>query len=549
MKTEAKAAYPFPLAQQERSGTTGVPRTLTSSSSSSSSLSSAFPGATGFARAALALVDDLTTLFDPLGLLLDAPRSLTQRPVRSLPQPAAQPPGQRARADSDIRAEHFISISQASTAAPSLSVLTREPDLQAPRRASLATIEASSADAITDTLMPVRGGNALLATAMMPPTRSCGFQRTPAAWRVSQLRELMDDGNWRAVAGRLPHHSAQRAVALALASCPPRESKGSVARQATVDAGWRMESLIVPPGTTVPDGRTPLALQTFGSLRAAAVIGSTYPAAASGAAMDCQDGVYLSPHATVVTDGLGGHESVSAARRVRVAQVATGQLVTHLVETIARTEARPAEFLRLHLHALLRLVDRAVASALVAPYPEKDRADYLGAVQARAAFVAVANLRDGTVAFGVGDCTAHLFARELDGSLRVVTFTPQPGDVADVEVGGLGDGTLGEGQVGMRPFPPGVVERVVAGTDGVFDAHRGHLELVAGRTPSARAGRAQVGQHELAGLPAVQACDEIVTRLTQRTRAYWADQQSLAKPGVAGLDDIALVVRDFKKKG
>lgn len=564
MKTESNVGYQLATAPPRSSPSAGQQ----GMSSSSSSLPSAYPGVAQFGRAALELLDDITMLFDPTALL-GAPRPVKERSVSVMPQPAAQQSGHRDRSDSEPSEVQFRSPQKPSTTTPKVSTSTSTsvsspPGLQRVSGlpaalesvALVSTIGASRLDALDDLLVPVRAGNAWLATVMMPPTTFCGVQRTPAAWRVSQLRGFMDDGNWQEVVRRLPNHTPQRAVALAVASCPQRESKGSfdrvaagpMDRESKAGADGRVDSLIVAPATKVPDGQTPLALQVFGERQAAAVIGSTYHAAAAGGRMDCQDGVFLSPHCTVVTDGLGGHESDHAARNVRVAQAATGQFITRLVEAIARTETRPAEFLRLHLHALLRMVDHAVASALTAPFAEKDRPAYLGCVTARAAFVAVANLRDGTVAFGVGDCTAHLFAREADGALRVVTFTPQPDDVPMSDVGGLGDTSLREGQFAMRPFPPGVVERIVVGSDGVFNAHQGHLELVAGRTPSSQGtGRAQVGQHALADMTPAAACDEIITRLTERTRAYWATQQGQERPGVAGLDDVALVVRDFKK--
>ncbi len=553
MKTEPNAAYGQPAASP--------------SSSCTGQLPSAYPGVADFGRAALGLLDDIASLFDPSALLVSS-IPVKERPVRALPQLADPQAIRRARANAAPTEDEFKSVPSSSISTPrsgttgavrpigrhigitdALAALERQSAIPS-------TITGSSIDTLSDVLLPVRGANARLAQALMPPTAFCGIQRTPAAWRVSQLRGFMDDGEWQQVAHRLSNHTPQRAVALALASCPGRESKGSFDRVAAgslsleskAAADWRMDSLVVSPATTVPAGATPLAVRSFADRQAAAVIGSTYHAASAGDRMDCQDGVYLSPHCTVVTDGLGGHGILSMARAVRVAQAATGQLITHLVETIARTEARPAEFLRLHLPALLRMVDHAVASALVAPWPEKGRADTVGTIEGRAAFVAVANLRDGTVAFGVGDCTAHLFTRQPNGSLRVVTFTPQPDDVSAYDVGGLGDGSLTEAQFRAQPFPPGVVERIIVGSDGVFDAHHGHLELVDGFIPSGQAtGRAQVGKDLLAGLSATAACDEIITRLTERTRAYWATQRGLARQGVEGLDDVALVVRDFKK--
>lgn len=543
----------------------------------SSSMPAVVGGMGDFGRAALGLVEDVTMLFDP-SCLLEPPCPLTARPVRVLPRPTEQSSaprratepgaGQRVRANSDLYPDDFKSAPRVTTSAPALvsshgssQVLSlgagvpMPGPLQAP--VDLFSLRACGVDALADVLLPARGANARLATAMMPPTTFCGFRFKPAAWRVSRLRDLMDDGNWQQVARSLPGHSPQRLVALALASCPVRESKGSFDRGlaggagSSPGAGWRMDSLILPASTTVPEREGPMALNVFGDRQAAAAIGSTCHAAAPGARMDCQDGVYLSPHCTLVTDGLGGHGDEGKARNVRVAQAATGQLVTHLVEAIARTERRPAEFLRRHLHALLQMVDHAVASALVAPCKEKDRADYVGAVQARAAFVGVANLPDGTVTFGLGDCTAHLFARENDGSLRVLTLTPQPNVPSAFDVGGLGDGTLEEGQFKVLTCPHGVVERVILGSDGVFDAQQGHLELVAGRTPSVQPeGRVRVGQHELAGMTPHAACEEIITRLTVRTRALWAARlEGEEHPPVAGLDDVALVVRDLKKPG
>ncbi len=576
MKTQSNASFQqatFSSPPPQPAGSRGL-ATSTSCSPPPSPSPSMGPVLADFGRTALGLLDDLVTLFDPLGLL-ESPSPVKERPVRVLapadPRPAGRPvlagsqPAQGGYAGGEPCEEDFKSRPASSASTPRGPVTGSPGPVMArhtlavlpPQPAGLSsTIAAASVESLADVLLPVRGANGRLALALMPPTTLCGMQRTPAAWRVSQLRGLLDDGHWEQAARRLPAHSPQRAVALALASCPVRESKGSFDKEAAEAAGldskagpgWRMDSLIVAPTTTVPAGQTPLALQAFPHQQAFAAIGSTFHAASTGDRMDCQDGIYLSPHCTVVTDGLGGHGSESAARRVRVAQVATGQLVTHLVEAIARTEARPAEFLRRHMHALLAMVDHAVASALVAPWPEKDRADNVGQVQARAAFVAVAHLRDGTVAFGVGDCTAHLFTREANGSQRLVTFTPQPDDVFSYDVGGLGDGTLAEGQFRARPFPPGVVQRIIAGSDGVFDAHQGFLELVDGFTALDMASpRAQVGKDLLAGLTPEAAGDTIITALTERTRAYWATQRGRVRPAVDGLDDVALVVRDFKK--
>ena len=549
-KTQLRAGYQAATPQQPIPASTSPQRS--SSSSGSSTWPVAFPGTSGFGRAALALADDLVGLFDPFDQLIGSPRPVSERSVRvvsqprTLPQLQSQPqpkPAGRKAVDLDLSEAHFRSEAKSTAVAFASPGGIHVVDPDDAHLIFHSTIPAANADALTDRLTPVTGANERLALLMMPPSVFCGFTFNPAAWRVSQLRTYLNDGEWTAAAQRTRAHSPQRAVALALASCPIRESKSSWVKPAQARADWRMDSLIVDPRTTVPASAMSMAREVFPHLRATAVIGSTFHAAETGTPMNCQDGVYLSPHATVVTDGLGGHGG--DAVRVRLAQLATGQLVTHLIETIARTEARPAEFLRLHLHALLQLLDEAVASALVAPYPEKDRAQNVGEVPARAAFVAVAHLQDGTVAFGVGDCTAHLLAREPDGRLRVETFTPQPGDVDPMDVGGLGDRSLVEGQFGIRPFPPGVVQRVVAGSDGVFDAHHGHLELVEGRASTSQVGRARVGKQELAELTPTDACEEIVTRLTQRTRQFWESQAGSARRDTTGLDDVALVVRDL----
>ncbi len=570
MKTESKATYQQAAASPSYVPPAGPQDGSSPSSSCTRQMPSAYPGMADFGRAALGLIEDIASLFDPSAILLSH-IPVKERPVRALPQPADPQATRRARADGAPTEEEFKSAPSSSASSPRhgatgearpLGTRISIADAEASRErksADLSCLAGASIDTLSDVLLPVRGGNAALARALMPPTTFCGMQRTPAQSRLWRLRGFLDDGNWQDAARHLPNHTPQRAVALALASCPvkvdptsfDRKLAGTLDRESKGSALWQMDSLIVAPATTRPEGLTPLAGRIFPGRQAAAVIGSTYYAAKAGERMDCQDGIYLSPHCTVVTDGLGGHHSEAEARRIRVAQVATGQLVTHLVEAIARTEARPAEFLRRHMHSLLWMADHAVASALLAPWPEKDRPTYAGTVPGRAAFVAVAHLRDGTVAFGVGDCTAHLFAREHDRSLRVVTFIPQPGAVHGGDIGGLGECMVQEGNFGVRPFPPGVVERIIVGSDGVFNAHEGHLELVAGHTPSTPPtqadARAQVGQQDLADMTPVEACDEIITRLTERTRAYWATQQGQERPGVRGLDDVALVVRDFKK--
>lgn len=536
MKTESKIGHQAPQTHREPAPPAGPARTSSSSSSSTSSLGPA-------ARFAMNMAGDLASLFDPLHLLAYPARPVADWPVRVLPAAAPGASALRHRADSDLCPDDFPSLSRAYSATPSECLWV--DDFASTPAARTVPITTCRADTLSDTLVPVRGGNAGLASAMMPATHFCGFERAPAAWQVSRLRDHLDDGEWQQAAGRLPRHSPQQAVALAIAACVGRPQAGLYSRE-TQGAGTAapMESVIVDPSARVPADGTPLTLQDFPRLCASTAIGSTYLAAIPGAEMACQDGIYLSRHATVVTDGLGGH-TPSSAGRVRVAQAATGQLVAQLIEVIARTETRPAEFLRRHLTALLGMLDQAVASALVAGVAEKNRPEYVGAMEVRAAFVAVANLPDGTLAFGVGDCTAHLFTRGAGDHLRVVTFTPQPGQVAELDVGGLGDGSLRDDQIGIRQFPPGVIGRVVAGTDGVFDAQQGHLHLVDGRTPSRQSGPARVGMIDVAEQSTDDARDDIITRLTQRTRQFWDGQAGAAAPDTTALDDIALVVRDL----
>jgi hypothetical protein len=194
--------------------------------------------------------------------------------------------------------------------------------------------------------------------------------------------------------------------------------------------------------------------------RAALALGSTY-SWESGQPLRCQDGVYVSPHATVVTDGLGGHGSFDATP-TRLSQRAAGLLLSSAIESAIATQKQPAAFLEAHASELMQFVDW-VSHATQFPAMSDDLDP-----EARTAAVAIANCPDGVVAFGVGDCTALLAKTSPTQGLEMIEFTPQRDAKSAMDVGGLGGGDYDPAAKKWRVerHPAGSVVGFVAGSDG-----------------------------------------------------------------------------------
>ncbi len=197
--------------------------------------------------------------------------------------------------------------------------------------------------------------------------------------------------------------------------------------------------------------------------RAAVALGSTY-LLDDGQPLRCQDGLYLSKHATVVVDGLGGHMDRDADS-VRTSQRAAGLLLSSVIESAIRTQRKPADFLNAQAHELMKFVDLvSLATQFNVPAEQLMKS---GDPEAQTAVVAVANCPDGLVAFGAGDCTALLSVKEGSGS-KVIEFTPQPDAKSSRHVAGLGGGSFVATDATSRVIhlKPGVTRAMVVGSNG-----------------------------------------------------------------------------------
>lgn len=194
---------------------------------------------------------------------------------------------------------------------------------------------------------------------------------------------------------------------------------------------------------------------------AALALGSTHPWA-SGQPLRCQDGAYVSPYATVVTDGLGGHEPHDATL-TRLSQRAAGLLLSSAIESTIATQKQPAAFLEAHASKLMQFVDWVSLATQFSAVPENGLDP-----EARTAVVAIANCPDGVVAFGVGDCTALLAKISPTQSLEMIEFTPQRDAKSARAVGGLGEGTYDPAAKTwlVERHPAGSIVGFVAGSDG-----------------------------------------------------------------------------------
>ena len=219
-----------------------------------------------------------------------------------------------------------------------------------------------------------------------------------------------------------------------------------------------VSAFVVDEASRAPQNvdQIPVAMKTLVGQSAAIAIGATYPNP-PGALLRSQDGVYLGTHASVVTDGVQGHESEITYPEVRNAQVLVGTYVAALIDTIAATQSKPCEFLQQHHEVLLGMIARAV----------KDITNESG----EACFVAVADYHDGTAVLGVGDCAARLVCNNK-GVRSVVPFTAQPEGAATMALGGRA-----EWLPAYRFQVVDNVERILLASDGVLQAKDGLVDL------------------------------------------------------------------------
>jgi len=219
-----------------------------------------------------------------------------------------------------------------------------------------------------------------------------------------------------------------------------------------------IDALVVSAASQAPQNlrAIPVATRNFPGRSAAVAIGTTYPNPA-GAALFCQDGLYLGKYASVVTDGVQGHDEGTAAE-VRHAQLHIGMYVAAVIDTIGATKRSPCDFLREHYAQLLGMIAQAAKG--------------LTGEASQACFTAVADFPDGTAVFGVGDCAARLVVRDKDGQRSVISFTAQPDDASTFALGGR-DATLPVNKLEIHEN----VERILIGSDGVLQTKNGLLDL------------------------------------------------------------------------
>jgi hypothetical protein len=218
-----------------------------------------------------------------------------------------------------------------------------------------------------------------------------------------------------------------------------------------------IDALVVSAASQAPQNlrAIPVATRNFPGRSAAVAIGTTYPNPA-GAALLCQDGLYLGKYASVVTDGVQGHDETAA--EVRNAQLHIGMYVAAVIDTIGATKPKPCDFLREHYAQLLGMIAQAAKG--------------LTGEASQACFTAVADFPDGTAVFGVGDCAARLVVRDEDGQCSVISFTAQPDGASTFALGGR-DATLPVNKLEIHQN----VVRILLGSDGVLQAKNGLIDL------------------------------------------------------------------------
>jgi hypothetical protein len=291
--------------------------------------------------------------------------------------------------------------------------------------------------------------------------------------------------------------------------------------------------------------------------RAALALGST-DLWTDAQPLRCQDGIYLSQHATVVTDGLGGHMERDAAS-VRDSQRAAGLLMASFIESAIATQQNPAQFLEQHAGELMEAADLISAATQCGQTSDADF-DKNGPPEGSTAFVAVANCPDGIVAFGAGDATALLAFRKPGPApdpkaspWTLEQFTPQPDAKSARDVDGIGRGEFepraGKSKVERYPFSKGGQVLIAVGTDGAFPkAWKLSMRDVFGRHLTQEPSSVDKVRDDMAAHLTELAIAQRKTAISLRDqredsrREFQAEYEKLM---AADLDDVALVVRSL----
>lgn len=276
--------------------------------------------------------------------------------------------------------------------------------------------------------------------------------------------------------------------------------------------------------------------------RAALALGSTYPWK-SGEPLRCQDGVYVSAHATVVADGLGGH-GVHDAIPTRTSQRAAGLLLSSTIESTITTQKQPAAFLEAHASELMQFVDWVSHATQFA-----DVSDEGLDPEARTAVVAIANCPDGVVTFGVGDCTALLAKTSKADGLEMIEFTPQRDAKSAMDVGGLGDGSYDPAAKKSRVerHEVGSIRGFVAGSDGGLPkASALAMRQLFAKQAAASSFNPQATLGALLGALTTQAIGQRKSEMSSGQKGSSAPQEGAGKLKIE-LDDVALVARGISK--
>ncbi len=220
-----------------------------------------------------------------------------------------------------------------------------------------------------------------------------------------------------------------------------------------VTAG-QLESVVVAPESQTQVGCAHQITEVqSGSKRAGVLIGSTFPHG-PGASVRCQDGVYLSRYATVVTDGQGGH-SADDYGHLRAMQSSVGLLTTSMMDRIGEM-SEPIDFLKKNGPTLVKLINAAT-------YAFKPDHSY---GESGVEFTAVAHYgAKGAFAIGVGECTAAVDSKAVEDSGQLVEFTPKQSLEAVERKSGskLAGKSPIQSVVGIKSFEESVVQSVDLG--------------------------------------------------------------------------------------
>ena len=397
---------------------------------------------------------------------------------------------------------------------------------------------------------------------------------TQAPDQSPQLQSALKNADWSGMRSLMKKDSAQYVALNALLLLADSKSGAGRVDQSFLPLGFVPH---LEPGRAEAD-QVRLKTQKWEGRgdRAALALGSTY-LWADGEPLRCQDGVYVSKHATVVTDGLGGHMERDAAS-VRDSQRAAGLLMASFIESAIATQLKPAQFLEQHAGELMQAAD-LISAATQCGRTSDAEFEKNGAPEGSTAFVAVANCPDGIVAFGAGDATAMLAFRKPGVAWQLAEFTPQPDAKSARGVDGIGRGEF-ELQAGKfkveryKKISKGDEVLIAVGTDGAFpkawkqdmwEVFGRHLTAESPPVDKVRDGMvAQLTKLAIAqrneAIPLRDARDSSRRELQaaqqqlveKRERNVQFDQQSAARSkdiasqfaqAVAGLDDVALVVR------